>query len=276
MLAHLDLAAEESAEVARVEHLGDGPAAFRASFAQHQDMGEGGHDFLDVMGDEDERGRAGLDGEVFEEMEEILAGDRVESGAGLVENQEARAGHEGAGDGDRRALALGEHRPRAVFEGGAADGLQEAFGGGPVGAAWSAPEIDHRVAPEARRENRAQARGLGLIRRLGGALRGDLLREGAGMPNEHLPTEDSGEPVVYQLRVKGHLGAQWGAWFGGMTVTQTANGETLITGLVADQAALYGLLRTVRDLGLPLLALSSSERTGPDGFAADSGDLPGA
>ena len=96
------------------------------------------------------------------------------------------------------------------------------------------------------------------------------------MATEHLPTMDSGEPVVYQLRVKGHLGAQWGAWFGGMTVTQTANGETLITGLVADQAALYGLLRTVRDLGLPLLALSSSERAGPDGFAADSGDLPGA
>ena len=62
----------------------------------------------------------------------------------------------------------------------------------------------------------------------------------------------------------------------GMTITQTANGETLIAGLVADQAALYGLLRKVRDLGLPLLALSSSERTGLDGFAADSGDLPGA
>jgi hypothetical protein len=106
--------------------------------------------------------------------------------------------------------------------------------------------------------------------------RSDLLREEAGMANERLPTRDSGEPVVYQLRVKGHLGAQWGAWFGGMTVTQTANGETLITGLVADQAALYGLLRKVRDLGLPLLALSSSERAGLDGFAADSGDLPGA
>jgi hypothetical protein len=106
--------------------------------------------------------------------------------------------------------------------------------------------------------------------------RSDLLREEAGMANERLPTRDSGELVVYQLRVKGHLGAQWGAWFGGMTVTQTANGETLITGLVADQAALYGLLRKVRDLGLPLLALSSSERAGLDGFAADSGDLPGA
>ena len=94
--------------------------------------------------------------------------------------------------------------------------------------------------------------------------------------DEHHPTTDSGESAVYQIRVKGQLGAQWGAWFDGMTITQTANGETLITGLVADQAALYGLLRKVRDLGLPLLALSSSERAGLDGFAADSGDLPGA
>jgi hypothetical protein len=79
------------------------------------------------------------------------------------------------------------------------------------------------------------------------------------MANEHLPTKDSGEPVVYQLRVKGHLGAQWGAWFGGMTVTQTANGETLITGLVADQAALYGLLRKVRDVGLPLISVTRAQ-----------------
>ena len=96
------------------------------------------------------------------------------------------------------------------------------------------------------------------------------------MANERLPTKDSGEPFVYQLRVKGQLGKQWGAWFGGMTVTPTANGETLITGLIADQAALHGLLRKVRDLGLTLLALSSSGQGGLDGFAADSGDLPGA
>lgn len=76
------------------------------------------------------------------------------------------------------------------------------------------------------------------------------------MANEHLSAEDPGEPAVYQIRVKGHLDAQWGAWFGGMTVTQAAHGETLITGLVADQAALHGLLRKVRDLGLPLLSLT--------------------
>jgi hypothetical protein len=62
-----------------------------------------------------------------------------------------------------------------------------------------------------------------------------------------------------QIRIKGQLGAQWGAWFDGMTITQTANGETLIAGLVADQAALYGLLRKVRDLGMPLLSVCCSE-----------------
>ena len=90
--------------------------------------------------------------------------------------------------------------------------------------------------------------------------------------DEHHPPTNSGESAVYQIRIKGQLGAQWGAWFDGMTITQTANGETLIAGLVADQAALYGLLRKVRDLGLTLLALSSSEPQGPNGLAADSGD----
>ncbi|NJM07227.1 hypothetical protein HC891_15110 [Candidatus Gracilibacteria bacterium] len=75
------------------------------------------------------------------------------------------------------------------------------------------------------------------------------------MTNDHLPTSDGGEPVVYQIKVKGQLGAHWSAWFGGMTMTQTNDGATLITGPVADQAALYGLLRKVRDLGLPLLGL---------------------
>lgn len=61
-------------------------------------------------------------------------------------------------------------------------------------------------------------------------------------------------PRCYQLRLQGQLDEQWAAWFDGLTVTHMANGDTLLTGLVADQAALYGLLRKVRDLGLPLLA----------------------
>jgi hypothetical protein len=79
------------------------------------------------------------------------------------------------------------------------------------------------------------------------------------MANEHLPTKDSGEPVVYQIRVKGHLGRQWTDWFGGLTITLEDNGETLLTCSVADQAALYGLLRKVRDLGLPLLSVTHAQ-----------------
>ncbi len=61
--------------------------------------------------------------------------------------------------------------------------------------------------------------------------------------------------MVYKIRLKGHLGPQWTDWFGGATLRLEANGETLITCPVADQAALHGLLRKVRDLGMPLLAV---------------------
>ena len=94
---------------------------------------------------------------------------------------------------------------------------------------------------------------------------------------QHQPLRSTrGEPAVYQIKVKGQLSGDWRAWFDGMTVTQDATGATLITGPVADQAALHGLLRKVRDLGLTLLALSASEPGDLDGLAADSGDQPGA
>jgi len=66
---------------------------------------------------------------------------------------------------------------------------------------------------------------------------------------------DTSQPTIYQIRVKGHLGAQWKDWFGGLTVTLEDNGETLLTGPVVDQAALHGLLRKVRDLGIPLVSV---------------------
>jgi hypothetical protein len=62
------------------------------------------------------------------------------------------------------------------------------------------------------------------------------------------------EPMVYQIRVKGHLGPQWSEWFGGLSITLEEGGETLLTGPVVDQAALHGLLRKVRDLGMPLIS----------------------
>jgi hypothetical protein len=70
------------------------------------------------------------------------------------------------------------------------------------------------------------------------------------------PTTDPRQPIVYQIRIQGHLGSEWTDWFEGLTITQEDNGETLLTGSVVDQARLYGLLRKVRDLGIPLLAVN--------------------
>ena len=65
---------------------------------------------------------------------------------------------------------------------------------------------------------------------------------------------DLDQPMIYQIRIKGHLGPRWTEWFEGMTITLEDNGETLLTGPVVDQAALHGLLRKVRDLGMPLIS----------------------
>jgi hypothetical protein len=62
--------------------------------------------------------------------------------------------------------------------------------------------------------------------------------------------------MVYQIRLKGQLEARWTDWFGGMAVDLTEDGDTLLTGPVADQAALHGLLRKVRDLGIPLASVN--------------------
>jgi hypothetical protein len=79
------------------------------------------------------------------------------------------------------------------------------------------------------------------------------------MSNKLNPKTDPGEAIIYQIRLKGHLGGQWSDWFGGLTITLEDNGETLLTGPVVDQAALFGLLRKVRDLGLPLLSVNCVE-----------------
>ena len=60
---------------------------------------------------------------------------------------------------------------------------------------------------------------------------------------------------LYEIRIKGHLDAQWMTWFDGLTITLQENGETLLSGPVADQSALHGLLRKVRDLGMPLVSV---------------------
>ena len=63
----------------------------------------------------------------------------------------------------------------------------------------------------------------------------------------------------YEIRLKGHLEARWAKWFNGLAITLEENGHTLLSGPVADQAALHGLLRKVRDVGLPLLSVNSVE-----------------
>ncbi len=70
---------------------------------------------------------------------------------------------------------------------------------------------------------------------------------------------DSNQPLVYQIRIKGYLGSQWTDWFDGLTITLAEDGDTLLTGPVIDQAALYGLLKKARDLGLPLVSVNPVE-----------------
>ena len=64
---------------------------------------------------------------------------------------------------------------------------------------------------------------------------------------------------VYEIRLKGHLDARWVKWFDGLTITLEENGNTLLSGPVVDQAALHGLLKKVRDLGMPLVSVRPLE-----------------
>ena len=79
-----------------------------------------------------------------------------------------------------------------------------------------------------------------------------------------ISTGDHHDPGRYEIRVKGHLDPRWAAWFDGMSLTNESDGVTVIHGTVADQAALHGLLRKVRDLGLPLISVTQVEPDQPD------------
>ena len=70
-------------------------------------------------------------------------------------------------------------------------------------------------------------------------------------------------PAKYRIRVQGQLGPQWGDWFAGFSLSWQESGETVLVGQVVDQAALYGLLDTLRDLGLPLLEVLRLEPEAP-------------
>jgi hypothetical protein len=79
------------------------------------------------------------------------------------------------------------------------------------------------------------------------------------MSNKPMPINDPGQPAIYEIRIKGHLGHRWADWFEGLTITLEDNGNTLFTGPVVDQAALHGLLKKVRDLGMPLISVMGVE-----------------
>ena len=75
------------------------------------------------------------------------------------------------------------------------------------------------------------------------------------MSNERSQKSDPNQPLVYQIRIKGHLSRHRTDWFEGLAITTEENGDTLLTGPVVDQSALHGLLRKVRDLGIPLISV---------------------
>jgi hypothetical protein len=85
------------------------------------------------------------------------------------------------------------------------------------------------------------------------------------MSEIHTSSADQPEPGLYEIRIKGHLDDRWSDWFDGLTITLEESGDTLLTGPVVDQAALYGLLKKIRDLGMPLVSVNrvQSEETHP-------------
>jgi hypothetical protein len=77
------------------------------------------------------------------------------------------------------------------------------------------------------------------------------------MTSDQRSERDADKPMIYQIRIKGHLGQRWMDWFDGLTITLEEDGTTLLNGPVIDQSALHGILKRVRDLGMPLLSVNS-------------------
>jgi hypothetical protein len=87
------------------------------------------------------------------------------------------------------------------------------------------------------------------------------------MSNDRSPESEKDQPMVYQIRIEGHLGDQWAEWFGDVIITLESTGSTLLNCPAIDQAALHGLLKKVRDLGMPLISVNQLDPkrvNGPD------------
>jgi hypothetical protein len=76
-------------------------------------------------------------------------------------------------------------------------------------------------------------------------------------------------PGRYEIRLKGHLDSRWASWFDGLALSNESDGTTLIRGSVVDQAALYGLLQKMRDMGMPLVSVTQVDPDQPDVPATD-------
>lgn len=79
-------------------------------------------------------------------------------------------------------------------------------------------------------------------------------------------SHDADRPAVCEIRIGGHLGEQWSDWFAGLAIQPQTDGHTLLSGVVVDQAALHGILKKVRDLGMPLLSVNFVEEESREPF----------
>ena len=79
------------------------------------------------------------------------------------------------------------------------------------------------------------------------------------MPDTPDPQPEPEQPTIYEIRIDGHLDREWSDWFEGLAVTLAEDGTTLLSGPVADQAALHGILKKVRDLGMPLISVNPTQ-----------------
>jgi hypothetical protein len=89
------------------------------------------------------------------------------------------------------------------------------------------------------------------------------------MSATHTSPDDHHKPGRCEIRLKGHLDARWAAWFDGMSLSRESDGTTILHGPVTDQAALHGLLRKVRDVGLPLVSVIHVEPDQPDASTSE-------